>query len=100
MQVVIKKVDEAAMDEMWSVVGHKDQQRWFWQASDHQTGEVLAYVLGEHTDAVCLQWKKLRAPLHITRFYTDDWGYQRHIPEAYHTIGKQNTQKIERKHLT
>ena len=55
MQVVIKKVDEAAMDEMWSVVGHKGQQRWFWQASDHQTGEVLAYVLGEQTAAVCLQ---------------------------------------------
>jgi insertion element IS1 protein InsB len=35
------------------------------------------------------------------RFYTDDWGaYQRHIPATQHEIGKENTQKIERKHLT
>lgn len=99
--MVIKKVDEAEMDEMWSFVGHKGQQRWLWHAIDHQTGEVLAYVLGEHTDAVFLQLKKLLAPFHITRFYPDDWGaYQRHISEAYHEIGKHNTQKIERKHLT
>jgi len=99
--VVIQKVDEAAMDEMWSFVGHKGQQRWLWHAIDHQSGIVLAYVLGEHTDTVFLQLKKLLAPFHILRFYTDDWGaYHRHLPAAYHTIGKSNTQKIERKHLT
>ena len=101
MQVVLQKVDEAEMDEMWSFVGRKGQQRWLWHAIDHQTGAVLAYVLGEHTDAVFLQLKKLLAPFHITRLYTDDWGaYQRHIPDINHEIGKRNTQKIERKHLT
>ncbi len=31
----------------------------------------------------------------------DDWGaYERHIDPAFHTVGKRNTQKIERKHLT
>jgi insertion element IS1 protein InsB len=49
---VIQKVDEAEMDEMWSVVEHKGQQRWWWHAIDHQSGAVWAYVLGEHTDAV------------------------------------------------
>jgi insertion element IS1 protein InsB len=101
LKVVIQKVDEAEMDEMWSFVEHKGQQRWLWHAIDHQSGAVLAYVLGEHTDAVFLQLKKLLAPFPITRFYTDDWGaYQRHIPAAYHEIGKSKTQKIERKHLT
>lgn len=101
LQVIIQKVDEAEMDEMWSFVGHKGQQRWLWHAIDHQSGAVLAYVLGEHKDAVFLQLKKLLAPFHIRRFYTDDWGaYQRHIPATYHEIGKRNTQKIERKHLT
>lgn len=99
--MVIQKVDEAEMDEMWSFVEHKGQQRWLWHAIDHHSGAVLAYVLGEHKDTVFLQLKKLLAPFHITRFYTDDWGaYQRHIPPAYHEIGKSNTQKIERKHLT
>jgi insertion element IS1 protein InsB len=37
----------------------------------------------------------------MTRFYTDDWGtYQRNLLPQQHTIGKENTQKIERKHLT
>ena len=37
----------------------------------------------------------------MTRFYTDDWGtYQRHLLTQQQTIGLENTQKIERKHLT
>jgi insertion element IS1 protein InsB len=99
--VVIEKVDEAEMDEMWSFVEHKGQQRWLWHAIDHQSGAVLAYVLGSHQDAVFLQLQTLLAPFHISRFYTDDWGaYQRHLPAAQHEIGKENTQKIARKHLT
>jgi insertion element IS1 protein InsB len=40
-------------------------------------------------------------PFGIIQFYTDDWGaYARHIDGAFHTIGKRNTQQIERKHLT
>jgi insertion element IS1 protein InsB len=97
--VVLKKVDEAEMDEMWSFVQHKGQQRWLWHAIDHVSGAVLAYVLGSHEDTSFLQLKALLAPFRITRFYTDDWGaYQRHVPEAQHEIGKKNTQKIERKH--
>ena len=99
--MVIEKVDEAEMDEMWSFVERKGQQRWLWHAIDHTSGTVLAYVLGSHEDSVFLKLKSLLAPFHITRFYTDDWGaYQRHIAEAQHEIGKKNTQKIERKHLT
>ena len=34
-------------------------------------------------------------------FYTDGWGvYERHLDPSLHTVGKRNTQKIERKHLT
>ena len=100
-QVVVQKVEDAEMDEMWSVVQKKEQQRWLWHAIDHQSGVVLAYVLGTHTDTVFLQLKQLLAPFGISRFYTDDWGtYQRHLTPEQHAIGKANTQKIERKHLT
>jgi insertion element IS1 protein InsB len=48
-----------------------------------------------------LQLKALLEPFGIEQFYTDDWGaYERHLDPDLHTIGKQNTQKIERKHLT
>jgi len=94
-------VDEAELDEMWSYVGNKDNPRWLWQAIDHERGKVLAYVFGDHKDKVFLQVKVLLEQFGITRFYTDDWGaYERHLSSEEHVIGKQNTQKIERKHLT
>lgn len=94
-------VDEAELDEMWSYVGSKDGPRWLWHAIDHESGKVLAYVFGDHKDAVFLQLKALLEPFGITRFYTDDWGaYERHLSSEEHVIGKRNTQKIERKHLT
>ena len=58
-------------------------------------------MLGEHKDRVFLELKGLLEPFGISRFYTDKWGaYQRHLNPEQHIIGKANTQKIERKHLT
>ena len=97
----IQKVEEAELDEMWSYGGHKDQPRWRWQAIDHASGEILAYVFGDRKDAVFLALKALLEPFGITRFYTDGWGaYERHFSPQQRVVGKANTQKIERKHLT
>jgi insertion element IS1 protein InsB len=101
IQVVIRRCDEAEMDEMWSFVRDKSNQRWLWHAIDHRTGEVLAYVLGKRKDDVFKQLKALLEPFGINHYYTDDWGaYERHLDEKKHHVGKRNTQKIERKHLT
>jgi insertion element IS1 protein InsB len=101
IQVEIIRVEEAEIDEMWSFIKSKDNQRWLWHAIDHATGDVLAYVFGERKDKVFMQLKSLLMPLGIQNFYTDDWGsYQRKLPKSQHTISKSNTQKIERKHLT
>ena len=54
IRVEIQPVEEAEIDEMWSVVEKKSQQRWLWHAIDHRTGVVLAYVLGTHQDEVFL----------------------------------------------
>ena len=103
-QVVVdiqRVTDDAELDEMWSYVGKKANQRWLWHAIDHHTGKVLAYVLGDRKDNVFLKLKELLEPFGIRQFYTDDWGaYGRHLPPENHVIGKRNTQKIERKHLT
>jgi insertion element IS1 protein InsB len=101
IEVVIYRVDEAEIDEMWSFVGSKENQRWLWHAIDRISGKVLAYVFGKRKDEVFLKLKLLLEPFGIKRFYTDDWGaYERHIQSEQHIIGKRNTQKIERKHLT
>jgi len=61
----------------------------------------LAYVIGKHNDEVLLELKRLLKPFEIEHFFTDGWGgYERHIRARHLSIGKANTQKIERKHLT
>ena len=86
---------------MWSFVGNKKQQRSLWHAIDHATGAVLAYVLAPHQDKALVILMNLLIPFGITRFFTDAWGgYERILDPEIHVIGKQNTQKIERKHLT
>jgi len=70
------------------------------KTSDHQSGKVLAYVFGTRKDEVFLQLKKLLEPFGISRFYTDGWGADsRHLESERHEVGKQNTQKIESKHI-
>jgi len=67
----------------------------------HHTGQVLAYVFGTREDETFLRLQELLAPFGITHLYTDGWGaYRRHIDPDKHTVGKQHTQKIERKHTT
>ena len=86
---------------MWSFVGCKKQQRWLWHAIDHASGGVLAYVLAPHKDQALVKLVNLLKPFGIQRFFTDDWGaYERILDPDTHLIGKKNTQKIERKHLT
>jgi insertion element IS1 protein InsB len=86
---------------MWSYVGKKDDQRWLWHTIDHVSGAVLAYVLGTHEDKAFLELNEFLRPFGIKKFYTDDWGaYRRHLNPEEHEVGKKNTQKIERKHLT
>jgi insertion element IS1 protein InsB len=62
---------------------------------------VLSSVIADHKDDAFLELKALLEPFGMTQFYSDGWGaYERHIPPVFHTVGKRNTQKIERKHLT
>ena len=83
------------------LLGKKKAPRWLWHALDHRTGVVLAYVFGRREDHAFLKLKALLVPFGITRFYTDGWGAsRRHLDPAHHEVGKQNTQQLERKHLT
>lgn len=97
---MVKVCEEAELDEQWSFVGNKSNQRWLWLAVDHSTNTVLAFVFGKRKDFVFKELKKMLDPFGISRYYTDDWGaYERHLDTKKHEIGKRNTQKIERKNL-
>ena len=92
------------MDEMWGRVYCKGTPCWLWHAIDHDTGEVVAFVLGSREKEMCKQlWDMLMAlkGVEIEVVYSDDnWAYHDIIPKAMLQTGKRNTQKIERKHLT
>jgi insertion element IS1 protein InsB len=99
--IEVRRVEAAEGDEMWSFVQSKAHQRWLWHAIDHLSGVVLAYALGSRADKVFVELKKLLKPFGLGHFYTDAAGvYERHLPLSAHTVGKSNTQQIERKHLT
>lgn len=86
---------------MRSYVAKKEHERWLWHAIDHETGTILAYVLGQRQDQMFLKLKKMLQPFGITKFYTDKWGsYERHLSNDKRTVSKYKMQKIERKHLT
>lgn len=88
------------VDEQWSFVGNKSNQRWLWLAINHYTSEILAYTFGSRTDSALRQLKNLLKPFKITKYFTDGLGaYQRLLPVDQHQEGKRNTQKIERKFL-
>ena len=47
-----------------------------------------------------MRLQALLEPFGITKYYTDGWGaYERHIEAEKHQVGKENTQKIESKHM-
>ena len=98
--VEVRRVKAAEVDEIWSFVGSKAHQRWLWHAIDHLSGVVLAYAVGSRADQVFVKLQNLLKPFGLVHFYTDGAGvYERHLPASAHTIGKTNTQQIERKHL-
>jgi insertion element IS1 protein InsB len=99
--VLWEEVDEVELDEMWSFVGNKKNQRWLWLAVDHNTRNILAFTFGKRKDMVFKEFQELLEPFGITMFYTDSWGsYERCIDPENHIVGKRNTQIIERKNLT
>ena len=89
------------MDEMWGRVHSKQTPCRLWHAIDHDTGDVVAFVLGSREQCSFKMLKKLLKPLKISKFYTDaNWAYIDNLPKSKLVVGKKNTQKIERKHLT
>ena len=108
----IEQIESAEMDEMWSYYHDKKHQVWLWHAIDHNTGEILAYTFGTQEDKVLKELMELLLEYNISKFYTDgNTSYDRvitpdelnldeeEIAEA-HEIGKENTQRIERIHLS
>ena len=90
----------AEMDEFWSFVGNKHNQRWTWYAMDKNSGIILAWHNGGRTDADFLTLYSYLSQIPINLYCTDNWGsYSKYLPKEQHYTGKDRTWKIERKNL-
>ena len=88
------------MDEQWSYVGSKANQRWLWYAWSPHLKTVFAYALGPRKDNILAVLLEQLNAFNFRLYCTDDWGaYERLLPEDKHLITKQFTQSIERQNL-
>ena len=91
---------EGEMDEFWSFVQKKSNQRWTWYAIERKSGCILAWHNGKRQDKDFLVLWKLLENFPISLYHTDNWSsYSKYIPPNRHRIGKDRTWKIERKNL-
>lgn len=73
------------MDEQWSFVCHKKQQRWLWYAWQPHLKVVLAYAFGPRADSTLTRLLQRLTPFNLALYCTDDWGaYERLLPEDKH----------------
>jgi IS1 family transposase len=89
------------LDELWSFVLKKANKRWIWIALCRQSRQVVAYAVGDRSEATCRKlWKAIPERFRQGHCYTDFWeAYNQVIPEAQHTAsGKESglTAHVER----
>jgi insertion element IS1 protein InsB len=46
--------DVLELDELWSFVLKKANQRWVWGALCRRTRQIVAYFIGDRSEASCL----------------------------------------------
>src|SRR5262245_58715788 len=82
------------------MVGFSLSPFWPITADPYRGGSISLIPFGRRKDAVFLRLQELLEPFGITKYYTDGWGaYERHLDAEKHHVGKENTQKIESKHI-
>jgi IS1 family transposase/transposase-like protein len=93
--------DVLELDEVWSFVFKKDQQRWIWVALCRRTRQIVAYFIGDRTETSCLQlWRQIPAAYKRCHSFSDFWdAYQRvFATDRHQSVGKESgqTSHIER----
>ena len=93
--------DVLELDELWSFVFKKDAKRWLWLALCRRTRQIVAFVIGDRSDATCRRlWNKIPDAYRTCHSFSDFWAaYQKVFATATHqAVGKESgeTAHIER----
>jgi IS1 family transposase len=81
------------LDELWSFVLKKANQRWIWLALCRATRQVVAYYIGDRSEAGCQKlWERIPVTYRHGHCYSDFWkAYQLVIPSEQHTAAGKET---------
>ncbi|WP_157104611.1 IS1 family transposase [Xenorhabdus hominickii] len=88
------------IDEQWSFVGNKKNQRWLWYAWEPRLKRIVAHVFGDRSRKTLDKLLALLSSFNIRFYCTDDYVVYDNLPEEDHLTGKTFTQRIERTNLT
>lgn len=66
--------DVLKLDELWSFVGSKQQERWLWLALCRRTRQVVAYWIGDLSETGALQlWRRIPRDYVRCASFSDRW---------------------------
>lgn len=97
----VRDDDVLELDEVWSFVTSKDNQRWVWIALCRRTRQVVAFFIGDRSEARCRKlWERLPDAYRNCRTLSDFWSaYQNVLATGnHHSVGKASgeTNHVER----
>jgi insertion element IS1 protein InsB len=89
------------LDELWTFVLRKADDKWIWLALCRQSRQVVAFVVGDRSEATCRRlWEAIPQAYRAAICYSDFWAaYAAVIPSAQHRgVGKETgeTAHVER----
>jgi len=87
------------VDEMWSFVGNKRQQRWLWYAWEPRLKRIIAHTFGRRNKKTFRKLLTLLAGFNVSFWCTDNFSAYGILPNKKHITGKFYTQRIERENL-
>ena len=93
--------DVLEMDELWSFVGNKAQERWLWLALCRRTRQIVAYWLGDRSENSAIHlWRQLPADYRDCASFSDRWAAYEFVFDRrrHQSVAKQSgeTAHVER----
>jgi IS1 family transposase/transposase-like protein len=89
------------LDELWSFVLKKTNNRWIWVALCRRTRQIVAYFIGDRSETACLHlWRRIPTAYVRCYSFSDFWDAYQHLfdPQRHRAVGQDSgqTSHVER----
>ncbi|MAU12332.1 MAG: IS1 family transposase [Anaerolineaceae bacterium] len=87
--------DVLEVDELWSFVAKKNQNRWIWLAQCRRTHQILTFYIGNRDEAACQQlWQRFPKAYFACPICTDEYApYANVFPTIQHRPSPKGSSK-------